>query len=37
MKRRHLFYIALIQRVDYFKEYIHVLIITRDWCQQRED
>lgn len=29
----------MIQRVDYFNEYIyvHVHIITRDWCLQSED
>lgn len=27
----------MIQRVDYFNEYIYVHIITRDWCLQSED
>lgn len=42
MKRRQYTIVCtaqMIQRVDYFNEYIyvHVLIITRDWCLQSED
>lgn len=42
MKRRQYTIVCtaqMIQRVDYFNEYIyvHVHIITRDWCLQSED